>query len=273
MKTFVLSQKEKNKIQSVLNNLQGEIEEIKNPQEKEMSSYAFKNPFFNYKKRYQSDLEIISQIFKKGNILEIGSSPYHLTYCLKKLDYQIAGVDINPKILENFQKKHRLKISKADIQKDKLPFKDNQFHLIVFCEVFEHLGVNPLKTIRELHRMLKPQGILLLTTPNLYALHKSIRFMLGRSFNNPYDEFKKVETFGYMGHIREYSNREIKDILTKSGFAVDKTIFRKFDDFSKHPYLQFIPIKVLAFLLDFLMFLIPSFRPFQAVISTKKKEK
>lgn len=258
------------KIDAVLIDLEDQINKIKDQKDKTLSLEALKGPFFDYRKRYKSDLQIISQVFKKGKILEIGSSPYHLTYSLKKLGFEVVGVDINPNILKQFQRKHKLTVIKLDIEKDKLPFKDNQFDLIVFSEVFEHLRINPLGALNELYRVLKPNGVLMLTTPNLYALHKIIRFNLGRSFNNPYDEFKKVEIFGYMGHIREYSNREIRDILTRCGFTVHSTIFRKFDDFVSHPYLHSIIFRLPALLLDQTMLLFPQLKPFQVVISTKK---
>lgn len=257
------------KINSVLNDLELEIKKINNPEERELSQIAFINPFFNHKNRYKSDLQIISSYFRNGVILEIGSSPYHLTFCLRKLGYKVIGVDVNPKVLAKFQNKHKLKIVKCNIEYEKLPFNDNQFDLVIFNEVFEHLGTNPLAALKELRRVLKTNGILILTTPNLYAFHKVVMFNLGKSFNNAYEELKKTETFGYMGHIREYSNKEIREILAKSGFTVKATLFRKYNNFSDHPFFKFLPLNILAFLLDVTIKMLPSLRPFQVVISIK----
>lgn len=259
-----------NKINTLLNNLEKEIRKISNPQERELSQTAFINPFFNHKNRYRSDLQIISTHFKKGRILEIGSSPYHLTYCLQKLGYDVIGIDIDTRVLKKFQEENNLKVIKCDIERDKLPFSSEQFDFIVFNEVFEHLRLDPLKTLREVYRVLKKGGLIMLTTPNLYSLHKIARFNLGGSFNNPLEEFKKVEAFGYMGHIREYSNKEVKELLIYVGFIIKKTIYRKYNNFYNHPYLQFMPLKLLAYLLDRFMDLIPSLKPFQIVISTKE---
>src|SRR5258706_6372585 len=106
----VLSQESEEKIYKVLDSLEDAIRQINKPEERKLSSYLLKNPFFSYRKRYESDLTLVAQIFKKGQILEVGSSPYHLTYCLKMLGYRITGVDVNPKVLKQFQKKHDLKI-------------------------------------------------------------------------------------------------------------------------------------------------------------------
>ena len=46
-----------------------------------------------------------------------------------------------------------------------LPFKDNSFELVVSSECIEHT-CNPTKAIKEMERVLAPDGIIILTTPN-----------------------------------------------------------------------------------------------------------
>ena len=46
-----------------------------------------------------------------------------------------------------------------------LKFELSQFDIIYCCEVIEHL-LNPLKTLRLIHSLLKPGGSLILSTPN-----------------------------------------------------------------------------------------------------------
>lgn len=56
----------------------------------------------------------------------------------------------------------------ADIHK--LPFKDEEFEIILCTEVLEHL-VRPSVAIAEIHRVLKKKGMLLLTTRFVYPIH------------------------------------------------------------------------------------------------------
>ncbi len=61
---------------------------------------------------------------------------------------------------------------KPDIVADahKLPFKDNEFSLVLCTEVLEHLR-EPRVAIAEMRRVLKPGGVLILTTRFVYPLH------------------------------------------------------------------------------------------------------
>ncbi|MFO8016853.1 MAG: methyltransferase domain-containing protein [Candidatus Woesearchaeota archaeon] len=125
-----------------------------------------------------------------------------------------------------------------------MPFKSNTFDFIIFSEIFEHLRIDLISAMREINRVLKPKGILMLTTPNLYSLPKIIMFNLGRGFNNPYHEFEKLNRLGHMGHIREYSTREVKQFLNNTGFRALETKYESYDKVNKRfigPIINFIP--------------------------------
>lgn len=254
-----------NKYDQPLDLLEKEISLISDKKDCEFSKDAFKG----HKNRYKSDLMIINKYFSGGEVLDIGSSPYHLLFCLKKLGISAQGIDIDPNILKKFQLKNQLKVSKCDIEAQKLPFKDNQFAFIIFNETFEHLRLNPLLALREIRRVLKKGGILILTTPNLYALHKIIMFNLGMSFNNAYFEFKKIDSTGYMGHIREYSNKEIIEILEKTGFKIKAVYFKQYNRLFTFPPLNRLPLNIIGLMLDFFITLVSSLRQFQIVIAKK----
>lgn len=75
-----------------------------------------------------------------------------------------------------------------------LPFPDNCFDILVSCETIEHLP-DPMKGVREFHRVTKPGGTLFLTTPNyfnlmgLYELYSKVRHP-HRAPDQPFDRFQ-----------------------------------------------------------------------------------
>lgn len=219
-----------------------------------------KEYFKTHKARYISDLKIIKHYHSIGNILEIGAVPCHLTYLLQKQGYPIIGLDINPERAWGFIKEHNLNILECDIEKQKIPFADNSFNIIIFNEIIEHLRIDPISSLKEICRVLSPDGIMILTTPNLYSLNKIISFLIGRGFNNPYKEFEKLHTLGHMGHIRLYSTKEVKCFLENTGF---KVISIKYNLYKKNE------INIISSIIDLFSRIIPRFRPSQMIISKK----
>ncbi|MCK7516128.1 MAG: class I SAM-dependent methyltransferase [Desulfobacterales bacterium] len=59
-----------------------------------------------------------------------------------------------------------------DIEHQRFPFPDNTFDFVLFLEVIEHLITGPTRVLQELARVLKPGGILVLTTDNSNSLYK-----------------------------------------------------------------------------------------------------
>ena len=77
----------------------------------------------------------------------------------------------------------------------KLPFDDNTFDSIISTEVFEHI-FNLNDIIKELHRVLKPGGNMLITIPFAWEEH-----------DMPFD-------------YARYTTKGIENILTKAGFKI-----------------------------------------------------
>lgn len=60
-----------------------------------------------------------------------------------------------------------------------LPFAPGSFDVALFLEVFEHL-LHPFTAIREIKRVLRPGGLLILTTPNPLSVNKMVDFLVSR---------------------------------------------------------------------------------------------
>jgi SAM-dependent methyltransferase len=181
--------------------------------------------------RLALDLEIIERYCTKQDIIvECGSIPLILTASLKALGYNVLGIDIDPNRFSLTIAKLGLRIFECNIETEPLPLETESCDVVIFNEVFEHLRINPIFTIGEVYRILKPHGILLLSTPNLRSLRGLVNFLLNNkaysNSGNIYDEYEKIERLGHMGHVREYTTTEVSEFLSRLGFQVQALVFR-----------------------------------------------
>lgn len=142
-------------------------------------------------------------------VLEIGGVPGHVSALLGKTGFDLTVADIAPERAAPLFDSLGIPFHRVDVEREPLPADDNSRDLVVFCEVLEHLRVNPLFALREIARVLAPGGYCLLSTPQITPLMRW-DFLRGRSYQgNLVDEMAKLEALGHMGHIRLYDRHEV----------------------------------------------------------------
>jgi SAM-dependent methyltransferase len=184
------------------------------------------NDLLGHEQRYRADLRLIAALAPAGTILEIGSAPCHMTALLALSGYRTVGVDLDPDRVAGVVREFGLDVRKCDVERAALPFGDAEFSLVLLCETFEHLRVDPAFVLSEINRVLAPGGVLVLTTPNVYSLPSLARFLSGRSIADPLSEFGKLRNVGHMGHVREYSAREVTRFLRACGLDAESIAYR-----------------------------------------------
>jgi SAM-dependent methyltransferase len=184
----------------------------------------------DHSQRIAFDLDLIEREQPFGSrVLECGSVPLLLTLAMAAR-YELTGIDIAPERFAGVIRERRLNVLAHNIETDRLPFEDASFDAIIFNELFEHLRINPVFTLREVHRVLAPAGKLFLSTPNLRSVDGIFNFLVrGRAYSccgGIYEEYQKLEGLGHMGHVREYTPVEVVTFLQQVGFRVDAVVFR-----------------------------------------------
>jgi SAM-dependent methyltransferase len=179
-----------------------------------------------HEQRYLADLRLVAGLASDGPIVEVGSAPCHMTALLHLNGYRVVGVDVAPQRVRDLIERIGLDVRCCDAEQSPLPFADGQFTGALLCETFEHLRIDPAFVLSEICRVLSVGGFLLLTTPNVYSLPSVARFALGKSVADPLMEFGKLRTLGHMGHVREYSAREVSRFIQAFGFAVESVDHR-----------------------------------------------
>ncbi|HMD71690.1 MAG TPA: methyltransferase domain-containing protein [Bryobacteraceae bacterium] len=122
-----------------------------------------------------------------------------------------------------------------DAEKDVFPYPDGHFSTVVCGELIEHLFEDPMHLMSEVSRILKPGGHLVLTTPNVASL-RGISAILQGYHPGFFHAYIKPAESGEVDarHNREYTPREIQQLLECSGFAVALLETGEFRD-APHP--------------------------------------
>jgi glycosyltransferase involved in cell wall biosynthesis/SAM-dependent methyltransferase len=108
-----------------------------------------------------------------------------------------------------------------DAEKDNFPYPDERFSTVICGELIEHLFEDPMHLMSEVNRILKPGGHLVLTTPNIASL-RGIAAILQGYHPGLFPSYIKPSESGHVDprHNREYTPREIHQLLENSGFEV-----------------------------------------------------
>jgi SAM-dependent methyltransferase len=108
-----------------------------------------------------------------------------------------------------------------DLEAESFPYPENSFDLVVCAEVIEHLLHDPMAMLRGIHRILKPDGALVLTTPNLISWHAILKAIKGLS-PLEFSCFITSKQPPILQHAREYMPDEVNTMLQAAGFSIDR---------------------------------------------------
>jgi SAM-dependent methyltransferase len=168
--------------------------------------------------RYQHYLAAALEAPKGARILEVGAAPGHVSIALTLSGYEPIGLNLNALWRDTYPSKEwlaRLDVREHDVEKAPLPFEADSLDVVFFTEVLEHVAVtDPLGTMQEIRRVLKPDGLLIFSTPNVCNISNVLALM------NGWNVFWAPEMFyGSLDrHNREYTPREVRDLFRRAGF-------------------------------------------------------
>ena len=103
------------------------------------------------------------QQVKKLNVLDIASGEGYGTHALSQVAKSVIGVDISPEAVEHAQKKYGLVFKTGSAEQ--IPIESASLDAVVSFETIEHVP-NPKKFVEEAFRVLKPEGLFIVSTPN-----------------------------------------------------------------------------------------------------------
>ena len=118
--------------------------------------------FVNHLKVYKFAL----QFCNSKDVLDVGCGTGYGSSCLAELAASVVGIDLSRQALRYAQNHYRSpSIRFLHMNAERLEFPDRSFDFVISTENFEHLR-DQRANLREMSRVLKSDGTLLLATPN-----------------------------------------------------------------------------------------------------------
>ncbi|MBU4561235.1 methyltransferase domain-containing protein [bacterium] len=195
-----------------------------NPRPKEEDLLEFYGDFFSTDEKsvsqwsrlmgkvYKETKRNIEREYSSGKLLDMGCG---LGLFLKLWDpkkWELFGMDISKKAVE-YAKSKGLNVREGSLEK--AGFSNDYFDVITMFYVLEHLP-NPLKVLKEVRRVLKKDGLLVVRTPQSISAERFLKFFGVRRnlFHPPM-------------HLYDFSTEILREFLLKAGFKRIKTIIGK----------------------------------------------
>jgi len=146
---------------------------------------------------------------RRGRLLDVGCSAGSFLLAARERGWDARGIDVSPDAVQHASGVHGLDVRVATIEEAAFP--SQTFDVITLFECIEHM-LHPDRALRAAARLLRDDGILVITTPNVDGfVPRSTYQLLARTIG-------AWEHPTPPHHLYQFSRRTLGAILRKSGF-------------------------------------------------------
>jgi len=149
----------------------------------------------------KSQLGLISKHKSGTTLLDIGCGEGFFLFNAAKAGYATKGIEISRDAAEYAGREFGLDVEAKPFED--LQFPENYFDVITLWQVLEHVPY-PLIVLKEVHRILKPDGLLATSTPDIESI-------LAKIFRRKWWNLRRL-------HINQFTTRTLTDMLKRAGF-------------------------------------------------------
>jgi len=212
---------------------------------------------------------------KFTNALEIGCSGDSFLYFYEKIIHK-SFLDIATTPLKQYTPEKRkvqnnlyYKMHPICVDMVQLPYQVNQFDLIIALDVLEHIK-NDKAAIKEISRVIKPKGIVVITVPHRKKYYTQQDKIIGhyrryeiKELKNIFEVngFKEIRTFGIYGQLMK-----ISEIQAVNPDKVEKNLIKLRTKYNDNPVFRSFWKKFIKFS-SILMKIDATYRPLRRVMN------
>lgn len=169
---------------------------------------------------------LLNRVGAKKVVLELGASTGYLSEVMtKQFGCSVYGVEIDPVAAEKARPKCAdMKVADLDVSDITTMYPDKQFDVALCADVLEHLR-NPERTLKQVRKLLKPDGYVIASIPNIS--HGSIRLAL-LSGRFPYRSMGLLDET----HVKFFTRQLVEEVFDQSGFQIESVERNRWNAFN-----------------------------------------
>jgi 2-polyprenyl-3-methyl-5-hydroxy-6-metoxy-1,4-benzoquinol methylase len=149
----------------------------------------------------ESQVGLIKQYKNGTRLLDIGCGEGFFLFNASKAGYTAKGIELSQDAVEYARREFGLDVEAKPFEE--LRFPENHFDVITLWQVLEHVPY-PLIILKEVHRILKPGGVLAISTPDIGGV-------LAKILRRRWWNIRRL-------HINQFTVKTLTNMLHRAGF-------------------------------------------------------
>jgi 2-polyprenyl-3-methyl-5-hydroxy-6-metoxy-1,4-benzoquinol methylase len=155
----------------------------------------------SYLRTAKSQVSLIQKYTSGKNLLDIGCAQGFFLFSASQAGYTTKGIEISQDAVAYAIREFGLDVEAKPFEE--LRFAENHFDVVTLWQVLEHVPY-PLVILKEVHRILKPGGLVVASTPDIEGIPAKI-------LRKRWWDIKRL-------HINQFTTKTLADILQNAGF-------------------------------------------------------
>jgi len=154
---------------------------------------------------------------RKGKFLDVGCGRGGVVWAAAQRGWDAEGCDISEAFV-----RHATEVTGVNARAAKLEdigYPDHSFDVVTLVEVIEHL-YNPRQTLEELQRIIRPGGLLYLSTPNEESIYQTLGNLYCRA--RGLDWCVNLCPTWNLYHIYGFGPRSLRYLLEQTNFSIEQ---------------------------------------------------
>jgi len=163
---------------------------------------------------YSTHQKTIDLVPEGARVLDVGCAQGYISEQLVGEGCEVFGIELDPDAAE-LARRHCAEVIVADMDTlTELPWPEHSFDVILCMDILEHLK-DPARALKLLKLYLRPDGIVIVTLPNVANWWIRFRLLRGRWDYHPFGICDK-------SHLRFFTLNTARDLLAEAGFSIAK---------------------------------------------------